>query len=947
MLSLVPLASLTIGAFAVTSGAWADMAQPNPCPAQVADEELAVQAAILCGGDVPISGLTTETDSATATAAGTVRWDHNYRPVRMREDNAWIPVDTTLASTADGRITPKATLAETSFSGGGNDSMVMVGKGTSVIGLDAPVATLPKPSLSGNTATYPNVLPGVDLQLIADVDGFSQLLVVHTLAAARNPRLKKLTFAIAGRGMRLSTDRDGNLRATDTNGVVSLTGNGPTMWDETYHQALTGHPMAGAGRIKRMAASVGGGAITLTPDAGMLGGSDTQFPLYIDPSLTLNRTAWSVVDTNLPDTAYWNSNQSAQMGTLNSGTTKRRSYFTFDLGGTAVAGTYVTAATLNLTETYSGSCTARPFSLYSTGPISSATTWNNQPALGALQSSATVAKGYSSSCPSGAVAMDATAAVRTAASSAGTVTLGLRAASETDNSYYKVFANNPTLSITYAPYGNVPGVASATYPRETWAGSAGTSGTFKLTPAPGQTAAKYLYGLNTNPPTTQVTAGADDTATVSMSLSTTGVQRLYVSSIDDAGVPSTVASYVFGVGRGAEDLGSRPAHTMTTAETTALSTLEPMAVKFLQNRAAAITGGQSPGAVPSWVGMTVQESAAITQLQQTRSDLAADGLTYATSAVTVTGGMVQITGNQALYWTTENSTLTPPAGSAEPANAYSIDRVFAFASDGSSWRLTDQAAVDAGPIPPVTEPISQYNGSLTSTVTVDPATSTDDALYDGPPGVNAQSVETLPKEDPATVDGADPVPTDTKVDDPSAALDENGNPVSTGGTVSTQSIPTGLCYSCMVDYATKWAKSYNPKYRNWGKKSEDCTNFVSQALRAGGWKDDTGWYKSSSNWWYNSWNQTWSWTSAEYWSRFATKRTTHLDNVWKMRLGDVLQADWDANGTMDHTMIVTKVTSNEIYLSYHSNPQLNKPLSQILREMWTAHPKTVYYAYGT
>ncbi|WIM99888.1 hypothetical protein ACTOB_003556 [Actinoplanes oblitus] len=395
--------------------------------------------------------MTTETDSVTATSDGSIRWNHNFRPVRVRKGADWIPVDTTLMETADGRIAPVAASADVSFSAGGDAPMVTIEEGAKEFALDSPLSPLPAPVLAGDTATYPDVLPGVDLQLKADVDGFSQLLVVRNASAARNPRLKELTFHGAGKGLRLASDNDGNLRTTDDRGAVVMTGGGPTMWDAAQNAVLTGRPQHGNGQMKRMRSGVTGDAITLTPDQGMLGSADTLFPVYIDPSLTLSRTAWSIVDTNTPTTAYWNSSQEAQIGTLNGGTTKRRSYFSFELAGTAVAGRNVTAATLQLTETYSGSCTARQFSLYSTGPVSSATTWNNQPALGALQSSATVAKGFSTSCPGGPVAMDATAAVRAAATAGGTATLGLRAASETDNTYFKRFSNNPTLTITYSP----------------------------------------------------------------------------------------------------------------------------------------------------------------------------------------------------------------------------------------------------------------------------------------------------------------------------------------------------------------------------------------------------------------------------------------------------------------------------------------------------------------
>jgi hypothetical protein len=169
---------------------------------------------------------------------------------------------------------------------------------------------------------------------------------------------------------------------------------------------------------------------------------------------------------------------------------------------------------------------------------------------------------------------------------------------------------------------------------------------------------------------------------------------------------------------------------------------------------------------------------------------------------------------------------------------------------------------------------------------------TDEALYNGLPDAEAASASASvePTPDPAATDGSDPTNTVTKVDDESAALDETGASASgtssaPRGTSSTQSIPSGLCYHCMVDFATKWAKSHNPNYRDWIKEEKDCTNFVSQALRAGGWRDDRGWYKSSSNWWYNFSNQTYTWTSADYWSRFALKRTINLHSVWDMAAG--------------------------------------------------------------
>ena len=79
----------------------------------------------------------------------------------------------------------------------------------------------------------------------------------------------------------------------------------------------------------------------------------------------------------------------------------------------------------------------------------------------------------------------------------------------------------------------------------------------------------------------------------------------------------------------------------------------------------------------------------------------------------------------------------------------------------------------------------------------------------------------------------------------------------------------GYNYKAMANYLEKYWSKYNPAYRNFSGKGGDCTNFASQALRAGGWKDKAGWYKNANYWWYNNSNQTWSWTSVDYWATFA------------------------------------------------------------------------------
>lgn len=153
----------------------------------------------------------------------------------------------------------------------------------------------------------------------------------------------------------------------------------------------------------------------------------------------------------------------------------------------------------------------------------------------------------------------------------------------------------------------------------------------------------------------------------------------------------------------------------------------------------------------------------------------------------------------------------------------------------------------------------------------------------------------------------------------------------------------------IVGYAVKWSdpntksKFYrNPDYRNYG--DNDCSNFVSQSMRAGGWSDLTGVYLSDSYWWYNWANQTRTWTEVNAFWRFATgqRRGTQVASVscycspsnvsWKqLSAGDVMQADWDSNGSWDHNMVITtKDSKGSIYLSYHSNNRRNFPIADFV-----------------
>lgn len=132
-----------------------------------------------------------------------------------------------------------------------------------------------------------------------------------------------------------------------------------------------------------------------------------------------------------------------------------RSIFTFDVS--RFRGTHVLSATLNTYENSAYSCTAAPVDLWDAGPTSTSTTWNAQPAVFTKWTTVTTAKGYSSSCPAGAVSFTVTNLVQAWANSGyNPGNFELRAPNETANVQWKKFNNNPTLSVTYNSYPKPP-----------------------------------------------------------------------------------------------------------------------------------------------------------------------------------------------------------------------------------------------------------------------------------------------------------------------------------------------------------------------------------------------------------------------------------------------------------------------------------------------------------
>ena len=123
--------------------------------------------------------------------------------------------------------------------------------------------------------------------------------------------------------------------------------------------------------------------------------------------------------------------------------------------------------------------------------------------------------------------------------------------------------------------------------------------------------------------------------------------------------------------------------------------------------------------------------------------------------------------------------------------------------------------------------------------------------------------------------------------------------------------------TAQTDYMLAYWSSYNPAYA--AISDADCANFTSQGLIARGWTMD-------SEWWYSNGQSSPSWISSTAFSDYLLahpERATYLGSDRStVKVGDIVQFDWDASGDLDHTTTVTRVDHTadgvKVYVAGHT-----------------------------
>ncbi|WP_433697316.1 LamG-like jellyroll fold domain-containing protein [Nocardiopsis sp. CA-288880] len=413
------------------------------------------------GEAVEITAATTETTRHLANPDGSFTMEQSAFPVRVRTQEGWTPVDTDLVVASDGRLRPRSVSADIAFSGGGDRALAGIGIGSNSVDLGWH-QDLPVPTIDGPQATYADVLPDVDLVLTAGVDGFGQVLVVHTPEAALHEDLAELEMTLATTGVTMRLAENGTLEALGDLGHESVfTAVAPAMWDSGGAQETGEDPtlMAPMGACTALLdVDLTTDSIRLVPDAAMLGDAETAYPVYIDPSLAVSRVGRTYVDANYPSQSYWNYSTSHDPGVgyePSDGSTKR-AFWRFNVDS-RTRDADITRVTFRPRVTHAYGCTNAQIQLWRTDAISSSTTWSRQNTTAFWNTrldTRTINAGRSN-CPGGTsptVEFDATDGyVFSRDAGNATTTLGLRGneSKSSSNHDWRRFDSNPTLQVDY------------------------------------------------------------------------------------------------------------------------------------------------------------------------------------------------------------------------------------------------------------------------------------------------------------------------------------------------------------------------------------------------------------------------------------------------------------------------------------------------------------------
>lgn len=137
-----------------------------------------------------------------------------------------------------------------------------------------------------------------------------------------------------------------------------------------------------------------------------------------------------------------------------------------------------------------------------------------------------------------------------------------------------------------------------------------------------------------------------------------------------------------------------------------------------------------------------------------------------------------------------------------------------------------------------------------------------------------------------------------------------------------------------VQYAERWWNEFNPRYP---KFNDDCTNYISQCLYAGGvpmW----GQPERTRGWWIEgkvNWSYSWTVAHAFMLMLKGANWTVEVGSPRELMLGDIICYDFEGDGRFNHNTIVTGMDG-------YGYPLVNAHTTNSRMRYWNYEDSTAY-----
>lgn len=254
-------------------------------------ESSAVDLAAACGVEVLIESSQDYTKRSFAQPEGTIASEFSMLPQWVPDETGvWVDADPTIEPALDGTLGTVATTMDMEF-GSAGQSVIVTATTTDAESVSLSWSEpLPQPEVEGATVRYPEVMPGVDLEVYAEVASFSYALVVKTAEAAANEDLERIELGLDTVGLEVDTDDSAETALlTDAEGEVAISVSEPWMWDSSAVDA--GAPELSA----PMELEIDADSVAVIPDQSVLTDPEAEYPVYIDPEFEDNGASFENV----------------------------------------------------------------------------------------------------------------------------------------------------------------------------------------------------------------------------------------------------------------------------------------------------------------------------------------------------------------------------------------------------------------------------------------------------------------------------------------------------------------------------------------------------------------------------------------------------------------------------------------------------------------------------